>query len=172
MRHPCEWFLWMLYGKIGCTGWMRKDSGWGNHMTYCGMECCKDCDKLPKCGGCEKCNGHPFGGSCIAERNREFGKLKQQLITEINALGIHGLHVEELYLLSGAYVNLEYPLANGYSVKFLKDQDIYLGNQVERPGSERCYGVVAEETFLLVCEYGRHGERPELVMFRRRGLAE
>ena len=62
-------------------------------MTYCGMECCKDCDKLPKCGGCEKCNGHPFGGSCIAERNREFGKLKQQLIMEINALGIHGLQV-------------------------------------------------------------------------------
>ena len=84
-------------------------------MTYCGMECCKDCGKLPKCGGCEKCNGHPFGGSCIAERNREFGKLKQQLITEINALGIHGLQVEELYLLSGAYVNLAYPLANGYT---------------------------------------------------------
>ena len=125
---------------------MRKDGGWGNYMTYCGMECCKDCSKLPKCGGCEKCNGHPFGGSCIAERNREFGKLKQQLITEINALGIHGLQVEELYLLSGTYVNLAYPLANGYSVKFLKDQDIYLGNQVERPGSERCYGVVAEET--------------------------
>lgn len=46
------------------------------------------------------------------------------------------------------------------------------GKSGGKAGSERCYGVVAEETFLLVCEYGRHGERPELVMFRRRGLAE
>ena len=26
-------------------------------MTYCGMDCCKDCSKAAQCGGCEKCNG-------------------------------------------------------------------------------------------------------------------
>ena len=38
-------------------------------MTYCRNDCCKDCGRLAECGGCEACNGHPFGGSCIAERN-------------------------------------------------------------------------------------------------------
>ena len=37
-------------------------------MTYCGIDCCKTCSNFSECGGCEKCNGHPFGGSCIAER--------------------------------------------------------------------------------------------------------
>ena len=40
--------------------------------TYCGIDCCKDCDKLSECGGCEKCQGHPFGGNCVAERNKDF----------------------------------------------------------------------------------------------------
>ena len=31
--------------------------------------------------------GHPFGGSCVAERNKDFSQLKQQLIDEINAIG-------------------------------------------------------------------------------------
>ena len=50
------------------------------------------------------------------------------MIEEINALGISGLTVNDLNLLTGAYVNLEYPLSNGTTVKFLKDKDIYLGN--------------------------------------------
>lgn len=44
--------------------------------TYCGIDCCKDCDKLSDCGGCEKCQGHPFGGNCVAERNKNFLTLK------------------------------------------------------------------------------------------------
>ena len=120
------------------------------------------------CGGCEKCAGHPFGGSCIAERNRDFSELKQQLTEEINALGIDGLIVDDLNLLTGAYVNLAYPLSNGTTVKFLNDKDIYLGNQMERQDSERCYGVVADETFILVCEYGCNGANPEIVLYKRR----
>ena len=137
-------------------------------MTYCGSNCCENCDNFSKCGGCENCAGHPFGGSCIAERNKNFSELKQQLIEEINALGIGGLIVDDLNLLTGAYVNLEYPLSNGTTVKFLNDKDIYLGNQIERPDSERCYGVVADEAFILVCEYGCNGSNPEMVLYKRR----
>jgi len=139
-------------------------------MTYCGNDCCKECSRLAECGGCEKCGGHPFGGSCIAERNSNFLELKKCLIDEINALGIKELVVNDLFLLNGAYVNLEYPLQSGATVKFLKDQDVYLGNQIERTNSQRCYGVVANEEFLLVCEYGCNGAEPEIVAFKRRTI--
>jgi 8-oxo-dGTP pyrophosphatase MutT (NUDIX family) len=136
--------------------------------TYCGVDCCSECPRLLECGGCEKCGGRPFGGSCVAARNRDFLLLKKQLIEEINAIGIEGLSVSDLNLLSGAYVNLAYPLANGSSVRFLKEEDVYFGNQVEREGSERCYGIVADETFLLICEYGCNGADPEIVLYKKR----
>lgn len=136
--------------------------------TYCGNDCCKECDRLSACGGCERCQGHPFGGSCVAERNKGFPLLKCQLIGEINAFGIAGLAVDDLNLLTGSYVNLPYPLANGSTVRFLIDDDIYLGNQVERADSDRCYGVVANEDFILVCEYGCNGSDPEIVLYTRR----
>ena len=135
--------------------------------TYCGLDCCSECPRLQECGGCEKCQGRPFGGSCVARRSSDLPALKKRLTEEINALGIEGLSVSDLNLLTGAYVNLEYPLANGASVRFLKDEDVYLGNRIEREGSERCYGVVADETFLLVCEYGCGGADPEIVLYKR-----
>lgn len=137
-------------------------------MTFCGSHCCEKCSSFSMCGGCEKCAGHPFDGSCIAERNRNYPELKQQLIEEINALGIDGLIVDDLNLLTGAYVNLKYPLSNGTAVSFLNDKDIYLGNQIERLVSERCYGVVADERFILVCEYGCNAADPEIVLYKRR----
>ena len=135
--------------------------------TYCGQDCCKECERLAECGGCEKCHGHPFGGSCVAERNKDFPSLKRRLIDEINAFGIEGLAVEDLNLLTGSFVNLPYPLANGSTVQFLKDKDIYLGNQVERKDSDRCYGIVANEEFILICEYGCNGSDPEIVLYKR-----
>jgi hypothetical protein len=64
------------------------------------------------------------------------------LISEFNALGIKGLEVRELNLLNGFFVNLEYPLFNGQHVKFLEDNNVYFGNQIEIPGSDRRYGLV------------------------------
>jgi hypothetical protein len=32
----------------------------------------------------------------------------------------------------------------------------------------RCYGLTADENYLLVCEYGENGKDPEIVVFRRR----
>ena len=36
--------------------------------------------------------------------------------------------INELFPLNGSFVNLEYPLLNGGNVKFLNDDEIYLGN--------------------------------------------
>jgi len=136
-------------------------------MTFCGEECCKNCSRLAECGGCEKCKGHPFGGSCIAERNTDFKELKVKIIDQINSLGLKNLEVDDLNLLTGNYVNLEYTLSTGSKVRFLNDSDIYLGNQIEIPGSERCLGVVANEDFILVCEYGCNGADPELILYKK-----
>ena len=94
--------------------------------------------------------------------------MKQTLVEEFNALGIRGLHVNDFNLLNGFFVNLEYTLANGQSVKLLEDNCVYLGNQIEIPGSDRCYGIVADDKYLLVCEYGCNGADPQIVVYKRR----
>ena len=142
--------------------------------SICGIDCCENCSRLNECGGCLKTDGKPFGGSCIAARfiknkgQAAFDELKASLISEINALGITDLRVDNLNLLNGFFVNLTYPLANGAGVQFLCDNDIYFGNQIERPGNERCYGVVADETMILVCEYGCMGKDPVLICYKKR----
>ena len=90
---------------------------------------------------------------------------------EINALRLPGLSVDDLNLLNGSYVNLEYPLPNGMTVRLLDDRNIYWGNQIEIPGSERCWGVVAGESFLLVCTYGCGGSDPQLIQYRKRDFS-
>ena len=98
----------------------------------------------------------------------KFEEIKAQLISEFNTLlHIEGLpKVEDLNVLPGEFVNLEYTLPNGEKVKFLDDNATYLGNQLE--GESKCYGIVANMDFLLVCTYEENGENPELVMYRKR----
>lgn len=145
-------------------------------QTLCQTDCCTQCVKQAECGGCIKTNGHPFDGTCIAAEcvarggMAELSCLKQQLIDEINALGLPYLHVDTLYLLSGGYVNLSYPLPNQTAVPFLTKNRVYFGNQIERPDSERCYGVVCDETFLLVSEYGCGGADPQLLLYKKRSI--
>ena len=101
----------------------------------------------------------------------KFEEFKAQLIHEFNTLlRIEGLpKVEDLNVLPGSFVNLEYRLPNGQTVKFLDDNATYLGNQLECEfGGERCFGIVANMEFLLVCSYEENGENPELVMYRKR----
>lgn len=95
-------------------------------------------------------------------------RFKSALIEEINALDIPELAVSDMNLLIGAYVNLEYTLANGARVKLLRDDRVYWGNQVEIPGNPRCYGLVADESILLVCTYGCGGSDPEIVLYKKR----
>ena len=102
--------------------------------------------------------------------DRKFEEFKQKLIDEINALNIEGLpKVEKLNALVGSYVNLEYRLPNGSMVKFLDDNATYLGNQLECEfGGDRCFGVLANMDFILVCTYEENGKDPELVIYKKR----
>ncbi len=102
--------------------------------------------------------------------NGEFEKFKQQLIDEINGLKIEGLpKLEKLNALVGSYVNLEYPLPSGIKAKFLDDSTTYLGNQLECEfGGDRCFGVLANMDFILVCTYEAEGKNPELVLYKKR----
>lgn len=101
----------------------------------------------------------------------KFEEFKSQLIREFNTLlHIEGLpKVEDLNVLSGSFVNLEYRLPGGLIVKFLDDNATYLGNQLECEfGGDRCFGIVGNMDFLLVCSYEENGENPELVAYRKR----
>ncbi|MBQ8144346.1 MAG: helix-turn-helix domain-containing protein [Butyricicoccus sp.] len=101
------------------------------------------------------------------EKLEEF---KNQLIKEFNELHIEGLpEVERLNVLSGSFINLEYPLQNGEKVKFLSDNATYFGNQLAcEYGGSRCFGLAANMDFLLVCTYGEDGADPELVLYKKR----
>ncbi len=100
----------------------------------------------------------------------EFDKFKKKLIDEINDLHIDGMpKVERLNALVGSYVNLSYPLPGGTSAKFLDDRKTYLGNQLECEfGGDRCFGVLANMDFILVCTYEAEGKNPELVLYKKR----
>ena len=102
--------------------------------------------------------------------NGQFEAFKQQLIREINDLHIDGMpKVEKLNALVGSYVNLSYKLPNGSSVQFLDDQTTYLGNQLESEfGGDRCFGILANMDFILICTYGENGADPELVLYKKR----
>lgn len=100
----------------------------------------------------------------------QFEAFKKQLIEEINELHVEGMpKVESLNALVGRFVNLEYRLPNGKQVKFLDDQTTYLGNQLESEfGGDRCFGVLANMDFILVCTYEAGGENPELLVYKKR----
>lgn len=150
--------------------------------TICGLDC-NECGGLEEgCGGCTQTQGRPFGGSCMLavcceekaceNCGRSFEapcRLKEELITEFNALGIEDMEeVKSLNALSGAYVNLAYKLPGGQEIRFWDDSRIYLGNQVGKKDSDRCYGLTADENYLLVCEYGEGGADAEIVVYKRR----
>ena len=148
--------------------------------SICGANC-EDCDlfKCKKCEGCKNTNGCPFGKKCWIAKYIEVGgidsfkKLKVQLIDDFNSLEIEGMSkINELYPLHGEYVNLEYRLPNGIKVKFLNDDEAYLGNQVEcifnDNETKKCFGLVANMNFLLVCEYGENAINPELLLYKKR----
>lgn len=143
-------------------------------LSICGVDCCGECNRKDECGGCVETEGHPFGGECIAAECikkggfDDFLRLKNTLIDEVNSLGIKNLQIKDLNLLNGFYVNLEYQLPNGQSVKFLEDNKVYLGNQIEIPDSDRCYGLAADEKYLLVCEYGCNGADPQVIIYKKR----
>ena len=148
--------------------------------TKCGLDC-EECG-YKECSGCTETDGRPFGGSCMLavccdekgceNCGRAFEapcRLKEELIAEFNALGIEDMEeVKSLNALSGAFVNLAYKLPGGQEIRFWDDGRIYLGNQLCKKGSDRCYGLTADENYLLVCEYGEGGSDAEIVVYKRR----
>jgi len=149
--------------------------------SICGLDCTA-CSLKSTCHGCNETHGHPFGGSCMIALCCESRgcdncgnpfkapcKLKAQLIEEFNALGIKDMaEVTDLNALYGAYINSEFQLPSGQTVKFWDDSRIYLGNQICKKNSSRCYGIAADENHLLVCEYGENGSDAEVVLYKKR----
>lgn len=149
--------------------------------SICGLDCGK-CRLRGSCKGCAQTNGYPFAGGCVvAECCKGKGyercskclgnvcELKNRLIAEFNALGIEDMEeITDLNALMGSYINLEYTLPSGKTAKFLDDEKVYLGNQICKTGSARCYGLTADENFLLVCEYGDGGSDAEIVAYKKR----
>ncbi|MBD3108453.1 DUF3795 domain-containing protein [Bacillus sp. AGMB 02131] len=149
-------------------------------ISICDVDCDK-CELKYTCSGCAATNGRPFNGDCVIalcchSKGRDYCsecsdmpcKLKEKLITELNQLGIEDMEeVTSLNALKGSYINLEYTLSSGQVVKFLDDNKIYLGNQMCKIGSRRCYGIAADEKNLMVCEYGEGGCNAEVVVFKR-----
>ena len=148
--------------------------------SICGADC-KNCGygQNTGCPGCEASGGCPFGKQCFIAKYikaggiESFNSFKKQLISEFNALNIEGMpKIEELYALNGSYVNLAYPMPNGFEVKILDDSEIYLGTQVECEFNDgsliKCFGLVAGMDFLLVSEYGINCSDPKIVLFKQR----
>lgn len=149
--------------------------------SICGIDCSK-CELKDTCCGCAATRGEPFYGECIIakcclDKGYEYCKncpdtscdLKKQLIAEFNALGIEDMEeVATLNALKGSFVNLEYTLPGGKAIKFWDDDRIYLGNQINKKKSNRCYGLTADENYLLVCEYGDGGSDAEIIVYKKR----
>ena len=102
--------------------------------------------------------------------DEKFDQFKRKLIEEINELHVEGMpELTSLNALVGGYVNLEYRLPNGAKIKFLDDEETYLGNQLEcKFSGDRCFGIVANMDFILVCAYEENGADPELIIYKKR----
>lgn len=142
--------------------------------SLCGANC-GECGRNGICKGCTETGGCPLGVDCIVAKcylgggEASFSQYKRKLIDEFNALSIPDMPpITELFPLLGSYINLEYEFPGGQRVKLLEDNGIYLGCQAEREGSGRCYGLAADDKYLLVCEYGCNGSDPQIVVYKRR----
>ncbi len=143
--------------------------------SICGIDCTK-CEALHECNGCKE--GRPFGEECIVASCCQKGQnglseFKKKLITAFNELGIQDMEkVTDLNALKGSFINLEYTMPNGQVIKFWNDNKIYLGNQIHKKDSNRCYGIAADEKYLMVSEYGEYGADAEIVVFKRWNVFE
>lgn len=140
--------------------------------SICGIDCGK-CELRGTCNGCAKTKGRPFGGECVVAMCFKEGEdvlcsFRKDLITAFNTLNIQDMEeVTELNALKGSFINIEYALPNGQIVRFWDDNRIYLGNQLRKQDSERCYGLIADENYLMVSEYSGYGDEAEIVIFKR-----
>lgn len=94
--------------------------------------------------------------------------MKERILTEIKNLGIKEFEkLNSLNLLDGNYLNLEIELPNGDRAKLLDDNKKYYANQIDIENSDKCYGVAADESFIVVYKYGCDGADAELIQIKR-----
>ena len=149
-------------------------------QSICGINC-NECElyKNNKCQGCNNTKGCPFGKKCWIAKYIEVGgldsynELKKVLIDEINSLDIDGMSkINDLFPLHGSLVNLEYLLPNKEKTKFLIDDEIYLGNQVECDFNDndikKYYGIIGDMSFILICEYDEDRNNKEIIIYKKR----
>lgn len=138
--------------------------------TICGIDCEK-CEINTSCKGCVQTDGKPFGGECVTALHCKKGDLrehKEKLIDFFNSLNIPDAEkLCEVYPVIGSYINMPYTLSNGESVKFLEDGKIYLSSQISKQNTDRCYGIAADDNYMLVSEYGKDGADAVLVVYTR-----
>lgn len=146
--------------------------------TICGTNC-NACMLRRSCPGCVASNGHPFGKECMlaacvnAKKQESCSEcnacsLRERLIQQFNSLGIADMPpLSALYALKGSFVNMTYKLPGGQPARFWDDDKIYLGSQLPKPGTNRCYGLAADEKYLMVCEYCEDGTDAEIILFKK-----
>lgn len=109
-----------------------------------------------------------MAAECCRRGETALAELKAALIAAFRALDIPELEERtDLNALRGSLINIPYTLPSGQTVKLWDDDRIYLGSQIHKKGSGRCYGVAADETYLAVSEYGGNGADAEIVVFKR-----
>ena len=121
--------------------------------SICGIDCTK-CGLNGACSGCTTTEGRPFGAECIVAQCCKKGEtaldeLKEKLIAALNDLHIQDMEtVTGIHALKGSFANIEYTIPNGQIVKFWNDNKIYLGDQLHKGDSDRCYGIIADRNTL------------------------
>ena len=134
------------------------------------------CCEMKSC----KNHGQVFSGGC---------ELMRRIVDEVNSLDIDGLDkIDSLNLLVGSDINIGFTLPSGQCVKFWDDNRVYFGTQVEKRQNRACgnnnsgctarqdscrtgdnagrryFGLVADEKYLLICEYGENGSDAEIIL--------
>lgn len=91
-----------------------------------------------------------------------------KIIERLKSLGMKELEtIDHLNELPGDYINLLSQLPNGTMAKLLDDKKTYLACQIEKEGSDRCYGIAADESQVVVYEYGCDGKNAIVVAWIR-----
>ena len=94
--------------------------------------------------------------------------LKDERIRKFNELDIPDMEeVTQLHELRGDFINLQYKLPSGRTIKIWDDDKPYYGAQLCKKDGKRCYGLVADDRYLPVCEYGDGGSDAEIVILER-----
>lgn len=94
--------------------------------------------------------------------------METKILESIKSLGNKEFDsINSVNLMDGSYLNLEATLPNGTVGKILDDNKKYYANQIDIKGTDKCYGVAADENMIAVYKYGCGGANAELVLWKK-----